>query len=187
MDVTCFPPAVLHELEYYVYLYSDPETGDIFYVGKGTGNRVFSHLEDQAKSKKVKYITDLKTRGLKPKIDILIHGLEDESTALRVEASIIDLLGLDRLTNRVSGHHSRIFGRMTVAQVVAAYCKEPAHITEPAILIRVRRFFRYSMEPIELYDYIRGCWKVDVKRAETAQIALAVYEGIVQEAYRIRQ
>jgi hypothetical protein len=41
-------------LKYYVYIYMDPDTKEIFYVGKGKGNRVFSHLNDGSDSDKVK-------------------------------------------------------------------------------------------------------------------------------------
>ncbi|QEY21607.1 hypothetical protein D0S48_13550 [Psychrobacillus sp. AK 1817] len=41
-----FSKEVINKLKYYVYIYSDPETEEIFYVGKGIGNRVFSHLID---------------------------------------------------------------------------------------------------------------------------------------------
>ena len=30
-------------LKYYVYVYSDPDTKEPFYVGKGKGNRVIKH------------------------------------------------------------------------------------------------------------------------------------------------
>lgn len=41
-----FSKEVITKLKYYVHIYSDSETGEIFYVGKGIGNRVFSHLTD---------------------------------------------------------------------------------------------------------------------------------------------
>jgi hypothetical protein len=35
-----FPKIVSTELKYYVYIYSNPITDEIFYVGKGKGDRV---------------------------------------------------------------------------------------------------------------------------------------------------
>jgi len=45
---------VLKKIKSYVYLLSDPKTNEIFYAGKGKGNRVFSHLKDTADTDKVK-------------------------------------------------------------------------------------------------------------------------------------
>ena len=39
-----FSPAVVEHLGYYVYLLIRPETDEVFYIGKGTGNRIFTHL-----------------------------------------------------------------------------------------------------------------------------------------------
>ena len=113
-----FPKIVATELKYYVYIYSNPLTDEIFYVGKGKGDRVFSHLYEESESEKIKYLADLKLKNLKPKIEILIHGIDDEETALRVEASIIDLIGINKLTNRQSGWRSATYGRMTLQQIV---------------------------------------------------------------------
>mgnify|MGYP000848093553 CR=1 FL=1 len=52
---TIFSSPVIHELKYYVYIYSHPITDEIFYVGKGKGNRAFSHLEDKSESEKVQH------------------------------------------------------------------------------------------------------------------------------------
>jgi len=46
-----FLQSVTKELKYYVYIYSHPLTDEIFYIGKGKGNRAFSHLEDKSDSK----------------------------------------------------------------------------------------------------------------------------------------
>ena len=180
-----FSTPVLNELKYYVYLYSDPSTGEIFYVGKGKGNRVFSHLEDTKESEKVEYIRKLRTQGLEPNIEILIHGLDDEKTALRVESSIIDLIGIKNLTNMQSGYKSSTFGRMSLSQLVSAYEKQKIDIKVPAILIRINQAFRYSMSEVELYDYTRGQWRLNPENAKKAEYAFAVYGGIIQEVYTI--
>lgn len=180
-----FSKPVINELKYYVYIYSHPKTGEIFYVGKGKGNRVFAHLNDKSDHQKVQYIKALRSQGLEPKIEILIHGLEDEETALRVESSIIDLIGIKKLTNKQSGYKSASFGRMSIDQISSIYDKEKVDIEEPAILIRINQAFRYSMHEVELYDYTRGRWKLNPERAKNAKYGIAVYEGIIQEVYTI--
>ena len=56
----------------------------------------------------------LEAQGLQPKIEILVHGLEDEEVALRVESSVIDLIGIKNLTNKQNGYKSATFGRMSI-------------------------------------------------------------------------
>ena len=180
-----FSRSVTNELKYYVYLYSHPTTGEIFYVGKGKGNRAFSHLEDKSDSKKVEYIQKLRIQGLEPKIEVLIHGLADEKTALRVESSVIDLIGIKNLTNIQSGYKSSTFGRMSIAQVSSAYDRQPVKIDVPAVLIRINQAFRHSMSEMELYDYTRGQWKLNPENAKKAKYAFSVYGGIIQEVYEV--
>ncbi|MEK5037066.1 LEM-3-like GIY-YIG domain-containing protein [Sporosarcina sp. FSL K6-3457] len=179
-----FSKEVINKLKYYVYIYSDPETDEIFYVGKGIGNRVFSHLTDTDDTEKSRFISRILDRGQEPKIEMLIHGLEDEHTSLKVEAAIIDLIGKEKLTNRVRGWQSGIFGRVEVNQLISHYEREKVYIDEPAILIRINRLFRYDMTDIELYDATRGVWKIGENR-EKAKYALAVFDGIVHEVYEV--
>ncbi len=180
-----FSSPVIKELKYYVYIYSNPVTDEIFYVGKGKGDRIFQHLDEKSDSQKVEYLNKLNSQGLQPKLEILIHGLDDEETALRVESSIIDLIGIKNLTNKQSGYRSGTFGRMSLKQINALYDKQKVNIDDPVILIRINQAFRYSMSEIELYDYTRGKWKIDPKKASNAKYGIAVFEGIVQEVYEI--
>lgn len=181
-----FSATVSRKLKYYVYIYSNPLTHEIFYVGKGAGNRAFNHLNDQTENKKVFYINNLKVQGLVPKIEILVHGLE-EAEALRVESSIIDLIGINNLTNINRGYESSTFGRMTINQIIGLYEKSIVDIVDPVILIRINKAFRYNMTAEELYEYTRGRWKLHPQRANNAKYGFAVYEGVVQEVYEINQ
>ncbi|MDN3676290.1 hypothetical protein QWY90_03080 [Flavobacterium paronense] len=180
-----FSPSIIDDLKYYVYLYSHPITHEVFYVGKGKGNRVFAHLLDQTESQKVLFIKSLELQGLKPKIEILVHGLEDEELALRVESSVIDLIGIHNLTNKQNGYKSATFGRMSIDQVTALYHKQKGDIDDAVILIRINQAFRYSMPENELYEYTRGRWVLNPQRAKKAKYAFAVYQGVVQEVYEI--
>lgn len=182
-----FPKIVANELKYYVYLYLHPISREVFYVGKGKGDRVFNHLHEESESEKVRLIQELKSVGLHPEIEILIHGIEDELTALRIEAAVIDLLGVHKLTNQQSGWKSATYGKMTIPQIIATYAKEPITIVDSSVLIRISQLFRYSMSEIEIYDYTRGYWKINIERAAAAKYAFAVYEGIIQEVYTIMQ
>ena len=69
MDVKQFSSEVITKLGYYVYLLSDPSNGEIFYVGKGKGNRVFSHFKDKGYGEKANKIQEIKLKGLAPKIE----------------------------------------------------------------------------------------------------------------------
>jgi len=180
------PAGVTRKLGYYVYLYIDPETDAVFYVGKGKGNRCLAHVDGDGESDHARVIRQLHKRGLEPKVEILAHGLKDERTALAVEMAAIDLLGVDNLANAVHGHHSARLGRMPLGQVLSLYQRKPAEITERAMLIRINRLYHYGLTAAELYDVTRGVWVVGERR-EKAKYAFAVYRGIVREVYRIKE
>lgn len=43
-------PGVVEKLGYYVYLFIDPRSGQVFYVGKGVGSRCFAHIREARKT-----------------------------------------------------------------------------------------------------------------------------------------
>jgi Uncharacterized protein conserved in bacteria len=179
------PPEVAQHLGYYVYLYVDPRTEQVFYVGKGQGQRVLSHLSAEGESRKAQILAELRQAQLSPRLDILAHGLPDEATAYRIEAAAIDLLGLDSLSNLVRGWQSVRSGRRSLEELVTYYAAPPAVITDPVMLIRSNRLYWHGMPAQELYEATRGVWKVAKWRQQEVKYALAVFEGVVREVYTI--
>lgn len=57
-------------------------------------------------------------------------------------------------------------------------------ITEPVLLIRIRRLYRDDFTDDELYDATRSSWKIGTRR-NLAKYAFAVYKGEVKEVYEI--
>ncbi|MDE6657305.1 MAG: GIY-YIG nuclease family protein, partial [Oscillospiraceae bacterium] len=97
----------------YVYGLIDPRTKQIFYIGKGTGNRVFEHEQESLKNPdseklKLKTIAEIKAAGLAVE-KIIINWNMTKSEAFAAEAALINVLnyiGTIKLTNIVAGHHS---------------------------------------------------------------------------------
>lgn len=112
-EILSFTPEVIEQLEYYVYRLIDPRNGKTFYVGKGKGNRIFKHLkcalkgkEEDSENLKYKIIKEIKAAGLNVIHIIQRYGIKDEKIAFEIESTLIDVFGIDNLTNKQSGHNS---------------------------------------------------------------------------------
>jgi hypothetical protein len=180
-----FSQEIIQEIGHYVYLYIDPFTNKPFYVGKGQGNRVFDHLSRENSSAIFSKIKEIRKKGSEPRIELLRYGLTEKESAL-VEASVIDLIGIQNLKNNYRGNHSRSFGRVSVEDIIIELTAEPVEVKHRVILIKINKTFRSDMSPEELYEATRGIWVVGEKR-EKVEFAFAVYHGIVREVYKIQK
>ena len=63
---------------------------------------------------------------------------------------------------------------------------KPVKVCHKAILITINKLYRSDMTPLELYEATRGIWVVGTRK-DKAEYAMAVYQGIIREVYRIGQ
>ncbi len=182
--------------ECYVYGLIDPRTNKIFYIGKGSGNRVFSHEYESIKnpdSEKLKLntIKEIKDAGYEIKKVILNCNLtEDEAFA--AEASLINAFNLVEntgLTNDVAGHHSKqaytvddfekIFGAEEISE---------NDIKHHLFVIKVNKLYKFGMTDKEVYEVVRGCWKSNrpykMERLNKVDYVLGVYHDLIIGVYK---
>lgn len=183
LDIT---PDIANALGFYVYAYIDPRDETVFYIGKGVGPRATDHLFDKKESQKIIQIKSIRDLGMEPRIDIVAHQLRDDLESSRVEAALIELIGVSRLTNIVRGRFSTDYPRRPLNDFIMEHSPKSVDVTEPALLIRINKKFNYGMSAEALYESVRGIWVVGNKRRSHARFAMAVYAGIVREVYEIK-
>jgi hypothetical protein len=174
-----------------VYRLIDPRNGETFYVGKGRRDRVFQHAngalvegkDEDSADLKFQRIKDIAAAGLDVAHVIHRHSIENEEMAYEIEAALID--ACPGLTNRVSGHGSGDYGVRHVEEIIAEYAAEPFDAREPLILISIAR--SYEEEGKNIYDAVRGVWRIDVRKAENFKLVLAHRRGLVLGAFRPRK
>lgn len=177
-------PDIANMLGFYVYAYIDPRDQSVFYIGKGVGTRATDHLFDRDESKKVEKINDIIQSGNEPRIDIIAYQLRDDLESSRVEAALIEILGLEKLTNVVNGRFSWSYPRRSLSDFIIENAAVPVEVTDPSLLIRINRQFKYGMSADALYESTRGIWVIGERR-NRAKYAMAVYAGVVREVYEI--
>lgn len=198
-----FKQSVIDELQYYVYCLVDPRTHQIFYIGKGYGNRIFMHLSDALADEdrstlKLDTIRDIMACGYEVEHYIIRHKLTEEQAYL-VESTLINLLTFSStfklnagLTNIQAGHHQWDEGIKSVQEINALYNCSPLTIlnNDKLIAVKLNRTYRNNRlhtpvdQPDNIYEKTRKYWRVNIKRAQKADYVLAVYKGIVRAVFK---
>ena len=188
-----FDNKTIEKLGFYVYGLIDPDTNIIFYIGKGTGNRVFMHVKDAIEgdesSLKLNKIRDILSQNKKVNHIILRSGLK-ENEAFKIESTLIDFVNYfnNGTLNAVSGQHSDDQGIMSTDELIRKYnaidLKEFYH---PLICININKKYRRGMGENEIYNATREAWGVDENKIKYVELALAEYQGIVIEVYKINE
>ena len=125
--ISRFSKNTINAIGYHVYGLRCPGGHDYFYIGKGKGNRVFSHVKQTSargiSDPKFDIISKLRSEG-GPEIDIIRHGLTEQQ-ALLLESALIDVLGVDQIANKVKGFNSEKYGLMSPKNIEAQYKGKP--------------------------------------------------------------
>lgn len=195
-EITHFPPNVSKELKFYVYKLIDPRNGQVFYVGKGKGNRVFHHIRDELKSAKselfkdddetslkIKTIREIRNAGLEVIHIIQRHGM-NEDTAFEVEAALIE--AIPGLTNSQDGHDNSERGCANVKEIVDRYTAQTAKFTEKVLVIKIKADTVRKFDE-DVYEAGRRWWRLNKKNAEKAELVVVSVQGIIRGVYKVRE
>lgn len=190
-DLFKFDTKTEQEIGYYVYGLVDPRISKIFYIGKGVGNRVFSHgiVADRTdlETRKLNILREIKEANLEVELLILRHGMTEEESFL-VESTLIDVLnysGFD-LTNIVSGHNASLYGISTVNELNQKYGAEPLKtISDDCIIININSTYDTAKKTKSVYEVTRGDWVISKTKTKTLKYALAEYKGFIVEVFEI--
>lgn len=197
--ITKFSNQIIPQLKYYVYRLVDPRNGQTFYIGKGTGNRIFNHVKcsidyyDGDKEKndddpnKLRIIKDILDDGLEV-IHIIQRWNLTEEEAFLVESVLID--AYQGLSNLQKGHHSD-YG-VTNAEVLENILSKDVY-EEPKdfkyLIIKVRTWrldeLFEQFPKTNRYEATRWCWKIRPRSIKDYPYVFSVTDSIVKEVYKI--
>ena len=181
--------------DYYVYGLIDPRNKKIFYIGKGTGNRVFEHeresiLNPDSEKLKLKTIADIKSEGLEVE-KIIINSNLTESEAFDAEASLINAFNYISdigLTNIVSGHHSS--EALSVEEYEKEYGAvelEQSDIRHKILVIKINKLYKRGLDAKTLNDSVRGVWRDTMNRVKELQYVNRVQNSLIVAVYKPTQ
>ncbi len=188
-----FDEKTIAYLQYYVYMLIDPRTKEVFYIGKGKGNRVFDHLDyaldnEDAESAKYDKIREIVASANQVEHIIVRHGLS-ENEAFLIEASLIDaaeFCGI-RLTNLVAGH-KHLEGLMSAGEIIQRYNAEPLQeMGEDCVLININKSYKRFSEDDAIYKATKEAWVISKWRQKRLKYALAEYRGIIVGVFQINE
>lgn len=197
-----FDTKAIEKIGYYVYALFDPEDmSSPFYIGKGSGNRVFLHskgieppdLNTTQMPAKLEKIVEIKHRNQEVKSMILRYALSEDE-AFAVEAALIDMMNFiapDSLTNQVSGK-GVAEGIIDVIDLEVNLQAEQFETDEPVLIIKIEDLWSKLLNQYgsacdvprdDIYEATRASWVINERRAMRASCILSVARGLIREVF----
>ena len=186
-------------LGFYVYALRDPRNHEVFYIGKGKGERILQHVAEAKKDQKsekakLKRIKEIESQGLEVEHLFLRTGMETATEALAIEQAVIDAFlanratssGASKLTNLVAGHEHDERGLASLNTILGRYgkSKTPA-INRPILVLKLNRKWLPEMSSVDLLKVSRKAWGVGAEVREKAELAFVISFGIIRGIYEI--
>ncbi len=182
------------EIKFYVYALVDPRDDQPFYIGKGTGTRVFAHVQEATSgirdTDKLNRIREIEESGEQVRMVIVRHGLS-KNESLLVESCFLDFFRYYDmgLTNIAGGHHATAFGMMTTNEIATKFNAPPLEsIGDDCVLLNINKNYKNARRVGGgIYEATRRSWVIDEKHLGRLKYALAEYRGFVVGVFRIGQ
>ena len=178
--------------DYYVYGLIDPRNNQFFYIGKGTGNRVFEHEHEtlncpDSEKLKLKTIAEIKSAGLEV-LKIIINDGLTENEAFASEASLINAfnyVGKGKLTNIVAGHHSaEALSVENYEKIYGAVELTEGDIRHRILVIKINKLYQRNMDNDTLYNSVRGIWRASIDKVRNIDYVFGVFNSLIVAVYK---
>ena len=197
-----FSDQVTEALGCYVYALEDPRIKDkvrrIFYIGKGTGNRLYNHLNGEKINggqmpPKLELIKEIRAAGKEPEFSIIQHGLKDDA-AYRLESQLITVF--DGLTNLAGGHRGSDYW-LSKNEIENRH-DNPIHVsvfTGPVLFVSLNGnkgdntppYPEIAHNEATLKHRTLGDWVVTADKAKTVKYVVGCYGGLARCVYAVNK
>lgn len=185
-----FDDVVKDRLGRYIYALCDPRDNKAFYIGQGTGDRVFDHFKEAEASLKAGVFTSSKIRRI---VDIwaneepvrwyiIAYKLGDEID--KVESAVIDALGVSQngpCLNANNGPGSTLLDPDAV-KAFSAKLVDPVNSYQRVFIFHIRNALA---ENKDVYDATRGDWYVKESNQSVPAYAVGIVNNISRGAFHI--
>ncbi len=194
-------PYTQEQLGHYVYLLRDPRDNQIFYVGKGVGNRVLDHAngviaKEDPQSTKEKQISEIHAAGLEVDAWIIQSGLKNDEHAFVTESAVYGALKL--ISSTLNSEKLLLknivvppgFGNSGLIQLneAIAIFGEPADSTlipHNSVFIKPTTTWRRGMTSEELWEATHGWWKVNEERIKNISYVFAIPNFVIRGIWSV--